>query len=168
MRDYIHSRTKAALIPPPLSCSVLPHLVIIVPLGAEGSLNELISRASFYSLGGKGKQEQHDQPPHAEREIPSVIRRCWMPCVHFKRDVPLSRELDIFQPLNQSCFVSWKTLLVALEWLLANRSPAPLRGRGQWKRHISDTLEEGREDGIKFYLSDTTLLQLNSISGKGR
>lgn len=132
------------LIPPLLSPSLLPHLGIVGALCAEGRLNELISvevlaRASFYSLGGKVKHE---------------VRRTWSTTICRKGDSvshialldavwTLRRQPDIFQPLNQSCFASWKLFFLLWSWLLTNTSSAPPRGQGQGKRYISDTLEEG-------------------------
>lgn len=118
-----------------------------------------ISKSKFLQSRWQGKAQKAWSTTICRRgdTVSSNIAGCSVDTS--KRDVPLSRQLDIFQPLNQSCSASCKTIPVLWSWLLANPSPAPPKGQEQGKKSISDTLE----DGIKFCISSIILLRISGM-----
>lgn len=105
--------------------------------GAEwADLCRGIERASFCSLGGKIKHEEHGKPSHAEKNALLAIQHCWMQCGHFQEGC-LTFKTAGHLPVTEAvllCQLENSPLLWS--WLLANPSPACPTGQGQGKRCI--------------------------------
>lgn len=93
-----------------------------------------IARASFCSLGGKTKHEEHGKPLHSEKNTLLVIQHCWMQCGHFQEGC-LTFKTAGHLPVTEAvllCQLENPPLLWS--WLLVNSSPAYAMGQRQGKK----------------------------------